>query len=60
MIFYLNKFVNKQPYKKSHTIKLFGEIFVSNNKGKLKIEVNGKIRELNQYYFDDDIDHTII
>ena len=31
-------------------IKIFGDQFVKNNKDKLKMEINGEIRELNEYY----------
>ena len=41
-------------------MRIFGETFVRNNKDKLKIEIDGEIRELNEYYYNEKIKNQYI
>ena len=47
----MKKKVKLKYYKgEEDKIRIFGGIFVRNNKDKLKMEINGEIRELYEYY----------
>ena len=46
-----NKIILKYLKREEYRIRIFGEQFVKNNKDKLKLEIDGKIRELTEFYY---------
>ena len=54
------KITIKYIKKNEDSIRIFGEQFVKNNKEKLKIEIDGEIRELREYFINLKIRNKII
>ena len=54
------KKITLKSFKREEYERIFGEQFVINNKDKLKMEINGEIRELNEYYYNREIENKIL